>query len=226
MLPRDRKIGATRLFQSRLGRPAADRAGERQTGRNRPPARCRGTRAAPGPAPRRAALGAPARESLQRAGGDFHLLAGFHRGVHGDRFRGPSSLRSRISRRSSSTKRSGTSGTWSRKWTRPRHSLRITHRTGHVGQVKARQQVAGEQGLDPPDLAPAGRLAVAQPRAQHLDSLQFAQPCRGDMLTLGRGAHAVPRDARLRVGLAGPVVTHSPKQLLQHRQHHPAATEP
>src|SRR5690606_1020567 len=62
----------------------------------------------------------------------------------------------------------------------------------HFRQGEAGQDVAGEQRLDPPHLAAAGRLAIAEARAEDLDRLQGAQALRGDVLAFRLAAHAVP----------------------------------
>ena len=62
----------------------------------------------------------------------------------------------------------------------------------HFGHVEFRQHVAGKHRLDPPDLAAAGGLAVAQAGTKDLDSLDFPQVAGSDVLAFRLATNAEP----------------------------------
>jgi hypothetical protein len=76
------------------------------------------------------------------------------------------------------------------------HALAEGHGSFHFRKVEFGHQVAGEEGLDPPDLAATGGFAVAEAWAENLDAFESLEVFGGDVFAFGLRADAEPtRDA-------------------------------
>lgn len=62
----------------------------------------------------------------------------------------------------------------------------------HFLEVKFGEDVAGEEGFEPPDGSAAGGFAVFDARAEDFDFSDFAEVFCGDVFALGLGADAEP----------------------------------